>query len=251
MLAIDVGNSRIKWARFVGSELIEFNASSYSYETAGVVVDEMMSCMPVEKSVWISCVANDRVKNILQERLSLNGFESIVFARSQAQQRSVRNAYQPAEKLGVDRWLAMLAGFNDEEHGQNVAVCVVDCGTAITLDTIDAQGVHLGGLILPGYQLMLSSLITAADKLSLPKENDKEKLSELAIDTGQGILNGIRSLLVDGLNAQLQRQQEMVGDELAVYITGGDGEWLSKLLQADVRYDPYLVMKGLELISRQ
>jgi pantothenate kinase type III len=66
----------------------------------------------------------------------------------------VRNAYPKHNKLGVDRWLAMLAAY----HYYNAPVCIVSCGSALTLDIVDSQGQHLGGMIMPGLNLMQQAL---------------------------------------------------------------------------------------------
>lgn len=251
MIAIDIGNSRVKWARFDGAEMKEYHALAHDHGAPEQVISEIVSAIPDQQSVWISCVTSNDFKSALQAALVTQGIDDIHYASSQDLQLGVRNGYPQPQSLGVDRWLSMLAAFNDKDRPAETAVCVISCGTAVTLDILSPQGEHLGGVILPGYRLMLDSLVTAAENLSLSEYSYREGDAGLAVDTQHGILNGVASVLVDGLRAQLQRQNELASSGLRIFITGGDGEWLAQQLAGDLHHDPYLVLKGLALIAEK
>ena len=77
--------------------------------------------------------------------------------KAEAQQGALINGYMEPERLGVDRWLAMLAVIEEEQP--EVPICVIDCGSAITIDAVNAKGEHVGGLIVPGISMMRNALV--------------------------------------------------------------------------------------------
>ncbi|MBU2570649.1 MAG: type III pantothenate kinase [Gammaproteobacteria bacterium] len=183
-LLVDIGNSRVKW----GYNDIRLEP--------GVPVIHQDSDFEVRLfSIWrtlpkspqrmaISCVASktvlDQVKTIA---LDLWPSLSIIQAHSVAEAYGVRNAYEFPEKLGVDRWLCLIAA----RHYWSEPVCIVDCGTAITIDAMDRNGCHLGGLICPGLILMKQSLSNGTANLQFSAQSG---LPNLARNTSDAIDNG-------------------------------------------------------------
>ena len=146
------------------------------------------------------------------------------------------NGYASPEQLGADRWLAMKAAW-----AQSVGkCCVISCGTAITVDRVDAAGQHLGGLIFPGLQMMRNALASETEKL--PHVAHDHILSDafLANNTVDAIVQGTLLGVTAFVEMQLNKTQ-------AVFLTGGDAERVAQYLSSDITIDPHLVLKGLSI----
>ncbi len=150
-LLVDVGNSRIKWAFGVAGRFVaEGEADSDVEASLGVMLDSRQ----VPEEIRIANVAGAdpgiRIAALLQERFRIEP----VFAGSAAVGAGIRNGYSDPGQLGIDRWLAICGAFSRYK----APVCVVDAGTATTIDLVTVNGEHRGGLILPGIALMQSAL---------------------------------------------------------------------------------------------
>ncbi len=162
ILEIDAGNTRIKWRllRYTKQQKEEINSGAV---LAPELVDELPDsfCQHLygikTENIEAVGVSNVRGENFAKS-LSLfckNQFSvNVDFAIVSPELAGLKNAYQNSEALGVDRWLSMLAAYRSAQS----AVCIVDCGSAITVDLINAEGQHKGGFIVPGLQLMRRSL---------------------------------------------------------------------------------------------
>ena len=114
---------------------------------------------------------------------SLWGITAICLSVSR-QAGGVMNAYDDIDQLGVDRWLTIIAAWNRYRS----AVCIVDCGTALTLDVVSASGQHAGGFIVPGLTLMGDVLNRQTQQINASLD---QKLSlELGRNTRECISNG-------------------------------------------------------------
>jgi type III pantothenate kinase len=163
------------------------------------------------------------------------------FAVSESSLNGLSNGYQQPEKLGVDRWLAMLAA-----RSQVAGACVVvDCGSAITVDAVTSHGEHLGGYIAPGFRLMREALNAGTTAIKLTQIGYSEntfpgrntvaaiKAAELSMIIG----------IIDHAKAALCHYERI---EPMLLIGGGDGEWLSSIL-IDGIYKEDLVLDGLAI----
>lgn len=158
-LFIDIGNSRVKWAFGVAGRFI---AEGEAARDSGASLTPLLDCREVPEEIRIANVAGAgtgiRIAAILRERFQILP----VFAGSAAAGAGVRNGYSNPGQLGVDRWLAICAAFSRYK----APVCVVDAGTATTLDLVSASGQHEGGLILPGIELMQRVLLSGTGDLT-------------------------------------------------------------------------------------
>ena len=161
----------------------------------------------------------------------------IIIAQSQAQCAGVINAYPQPEKLGVDRWLTLLAVNQDYQQ----PVCIVDCGTAITVDILDAQGKHLGGVISSGLRLMKQSLQENTQQLKFSKQAYSLGLAnftEAAIDSGT--LYAAVGLIEQVMLKQTTRP--------LLLLTGGDADIIAPQFTHSVTIKADLVLRGLLVI---
>ena len=236
MLVIDIGNSRIKAAQWQHDAWQNYVAQLYQPSDIQKQLDKLFMNSPVQP-VAISCVV-DALKAPINEWFVSRWAVTPVFLSSVSHQAGVSNGYAIPESLGVDRWLAMLAAY----HKFKSAVCVIDCGTAVTLDVVDSEGQHQGGLIMPGLQLMRASLImNASDIADLSGE-----VQELANNTGDAVKSGCLRLLASGLDRLVQEQQHKFKN-IKLVMTGGDSELVMRNMQSASVYEETLVLDGVRI----
>ena len=161
----------------------------------------------------------------------------IIPVKSQAHAFGVYNAYQQPEKLGVDRWLALVAVRN---HYQ-LPACIVDCGTAITVDLIDADGKHQGGLISPGLTLMKKSLAAGTEALQFHETNYDFGPANF---TEAAIYSGTLAAAVGLIEHVLTKQS----NAMQLILTGGDAEIIATQLAIKPIIDADLVLRGLAIV---
>ncbi len=165
------------------------------------------------------------------------------FIRAGRQAAGVTNAYAQPALLGADRWAAMIAAW----QATGDVVCVVDCGTAITLDLVDAGGVHRGGLILAGVTMMQQAL--CAHTADLPLPHDEPAPVSLATTTSGAISRGSLYAAAAAIERIATDMAASTGLQPAVVITGGDAQRLVPLLGLVARYDADMVLKGIAILA--
>jgi type III pantothenate kinase len=159
----------------------------------------------------------------------------------------VRNAYPQPAKLGVDRWLAMI-GAHALERG---AVCIVSVGTAMTIDGVAADGRHLGGVIVPGPDLMITSLLKNTSDIA------QRALQGVAGDGlfADNTLGAIRQGAEHALAALIERtvgvMRRTLNETPKLLVTGGASDRIEKALGLPYRAVPDLVLQGLAVLARE
>lgn len=242
-LLIDIGNTRLKWG--VDSEA-GFAFGGVCNSHADVIKSLLTRQWDELKPDFLlmSCVGNksigDDIVGYAKSRWGIRA-ESVV---SPKQGCGITNAYDRPASLGSDRWAAMVAAYRRAKG----PVCVVSCGTAVTLDAIDGAGLHLGGLILPGYGLM---------QTCLQKETQMDFNAELApagpTALGRTTEHCIQQGTAIAISSLVDKMVENLKTELAgmgLILTGGDAGLLQARLRHESILEPYLVLKGLGLIQR-
>jgi type III pantothenate kinase len=150
-------------------------------------------------------------------------------------------AYPEPKRMGVDRWLALIAA----RRLCAGAVLVVDAGTAVTYDLLLANGQHLGGLILPGIERMREALLAGTNiPLVEPEEPDLPWAADTGAALGLGTIEA-PAALAERLHRRLE---DAAGGHAVLLLTGGDAERLRAALDGPVRVEPDLVVQGLALL---
>ncbi len=150
--------------------------------------------------------------------------------------------YRTPETLGTDRIAAAVGAWN-ESPGQNLLV--IDAGSAITTDFIDARGNYIGGNIAPGIKMRLRALHEYTGRLPMiEKEGDTPSLG---YDTETAIRSGVISGVCHEIEGYIKDFQEKYGNVL-VFLTGGDENSLKNSIKSRIFADKYLVAKGLNRI---
>ena len=166
--------------------------------------------------------------------------------RLPASSGGVTNGYVEPEALGADRWAAIVAAY----QGSAKPVCVIDCGTAITLDVVDADGIHQGGLIAPGLDMMRRSLVTGTSAIGSLVVEARSASPLLARNTTDGVNNGTMRMAGALIDRVIEEAAADYGRDLQAVITGGDAGRLQPLLRCSPRYDRDLVLKGIAILAR-
>ena len=239
MLTIDIGNSRIKWVQWDDRSMVCRGASGYDKEQLPQQLSTMFAELQTSRIV-IASVADDAVNLHVRHWFIHNWQLEPEFVKSQKQQLGVVNSYLNPESMGVDRWMALLAAY--EKYQQ--ALCVIDCGTAVTFDVLSSEGMHQGGLIMPGVYMMQQALFRDTDRVNI----GAGKLVPLANNTSDAVYSGCLQLLASGLDGLCMQQS--VDDGLLCVLTGGDGELLAGLMNCHCSYEPDLILYGLQAVSR-
>jgi type III pantothenate kinase len=244
---IDIGNTRLKWAVAGATGLTHMGAAVHVTDLESAV-DALVDALP--RTVQSALAANvagpalgAALAVALRERRSL----AVKFVAPEAHRYGLRLAYADPSRLGVDRWLAMLAA-RAQISGP---VCAIQAGTAVTFDAVDAAGRHLGGLIIPGPRLMAEALDRNTGRIG-PTAGDvahARGLGILGASTDEAVGKG--ALLA--IAAALDRAIAAIGDALdaapAVLLTGGDAERLAAWLETPARFSADLVLAGLAYIA--
>jgi type III pantothenate kinase len=244
ILLVDVGNTRVKWARLVDGRLSPQRAAGYAQWSAVDWQHELFDGPPVER-VLAATVAGGDSRQALATAACNAGVGRVDFVAATAALAGVRNAYPAPGLLGVDRWVAVIGAY----HLAQGACCVVDVGTAATLDAVDASGQHLGGFIVPGPQLMVRSLHDGTSNLSAYTAASPVGGTQLFADnTRDAIERGCRvalAALVDRTCAELARRTRSTP---RLYCTGGAVDEVIPYVLATNERIPDLVLRGLARI---
>ncbi len=239
ILQLDVGNSSAKWRLVEGAKVLargRYRAEDADSEAA------LLGCAEAVDAIWISSVAGESKESVLSAMLSGRWGVTPWFARSEAETLGLRNSYAEPGRMGVDRWLAMLAAraLNPRER-----LCVVDAGSALTIDLISVEGAHEGGYIIPGPALMERALLLDTDRVRFA-EPAEYSLSP-GISTAEAVRHGI-ALAEAGAVALALQQGQGVGSMTPVF-SGGGGKWLWEALGCRGTWQPELVLDGLQLVG--
>ena len=241
ILELDCGNSFIKWRLLTSSRSVSKAgvASGISDILGGLLesgVTEVARCRMVSVR---SDVETRAIISVLSESLGVD----VVLARPAERLAGVVNAYQDYQRLGLDRWLAIVGAF-DLCGG---ACLIIDVGTAVTVDLVAGDGRHLGGYIAPGMALLRGQLVAHTRRIQYGAEETDLVLNNIGPgkSTAEAVERGCLIMLKSYISSQVIRAEDHLGEDFVTYITGGDA-----LLVADlpsVTSVPDLIFRGLAL----
>jgi len=237
ILAIDAGNSRVKWGWHDGRQwvnlatvsLIEFAAASHDINPFAATHDN-------PERIVISNVAGDGAHQLLVNWTSIFDAQPL-WLRGEAERCGVRSRYEFPEKLGSDRWAALVAA----RALHRGACLVVSAGTTTTADMLSAEGEFLGGVIVPGVELMRFVLHEHTGRLPL----QEGRFSKMPRNTIDAIETGCRHAQAGAV----ERMFHSMGNEPLCLVSGGAGESLIEQLGIPCRYVENLVLEGLVRIA--
>lgn len=245
-LLIDIGNSRIKWAIYEDKKLIPAAARSHRGQALAGLLDTDFGNIESPDKVFISCVAGktrrEEINNWMNEHWQLQPH----YLLSSRQAGGVVNAYHEPANLGSDRWAAMIAAF----HDCGGPVCVVDAGTALTIDVVNENGIHQGGMILPGMYSTREILFSATDIPSASLNQSSTSINQLLGASTQECINlGMQHTIAALFTSLFTQLKQEFGIERCCMLTGGDAFELMSLLPVRAQLDEHLVLKGLAVLA--
>jgi type III pantothenate kinase len=246
-LLIDIGNTRIKWARFEDGVLQSQSAAPHAQWNAQAFIETVLQRGGRSDRVLVSNVAGARMGEVVRTAVAQTWQIEAEFVISTTAAGGVRNAYPQPAKLGVDRWLAMI-GAHALERGP---VCVVSVGTAMTIDGVSADGRHLGGVIVPGPDLMIGSLLQNTSDIAHRAQQGETTDGLFADNTLGAIRQGADQALAALAERAVAVMCRMLNETPKLLVTGGASERLEKALGSPHRSVPDLVLRGLAVLAAE
>lgn len=242
ILEFDLGNSRCKWRLRDRREII-LRGAMLNKDSFDQLESQLADVRNKIKEVRVASVVGfDRENALIRWSEAFFGVTPM-FARTNASCGRVRNGYTDPARLGVDRWLGIIAGY---QHTQGNFI-VVSFGTAITVDLVIKDGGHAGGFIAPGIALMLDSL---RQKTHQVKPGECPSIFDLSPgrSTVDAVNSAVVAMLLGLIENGLEQLRELAPDEeLAIIFTGGDARRILPFYpQAQHLQD--LVLDGLAYI---
>ncbi len=224
ILLLDMGNSAVKW-RYGGQ----------SGRLSGDVLLPDIDSVP--DAVWVASVSSTQrelaLKEVVADRWRLQPW----FAQSERSACGLFNSYPQPSRLGVDRWLAMIAAYQLLQG----ACCVVDAGSALTIDFVEEQGRHTGGYIIPGLALMEDALVGSTARVRPDRPVD------ISLSPGKSTEHAVGNGLALAQVGAIALAIEQCPAPTHLVFTGGDGRQAMERLGRGGRFVDELVLDGLQL----
>lgn len=237
-LLFDVGNTRIKWGALEDGELSETGELRGDH-AFGALADGLAT----PAAIWVASVRDDAFEAGLGESLHAHWPDVPVhWPRTEAEAYGVTCAYPEPTGMGVDRWLALLAA----RVVTSEPVCVVDAGSAVTLDAMDPIGRHLGGLILPGLAMARRLMHERTARVQVDESFSPTWWTD---NTSDAVNSGSYWAIVSLVERFHERTEERLNADSEMIITGGDAPAILESLSVRARHEPHLVLKGLALVA--
>ena len=247
VLALDIGNTRLKWA------LYEHAQPGSAARAQGAVFLETIDDLadgdwkrlaPPER--MLGCiVAGDAVRMRVEQQLEMWDLAPRWIVPG-VQRAGVVNGYEHPSRLGADRWVALIgARWRVLSRGAPRPALVVMVGTAVTVDALDTDGRFLGGLILPGFGLMLKALEMGTAGLKVPTGD----VVEFPTNTSDALMSGGAYAIAGAVRRQYRRLQARCGQDPLVLMGGGAAVKLAPITDLPLEHVDSLIFDGLLAIG--
>lgn len=235
-LLVDAGNTRLKWVAVVDGQWQTPGSSDYS-DLSGLspVLSAGIKCT-------IASVARTEHESQIKALLAEFAIEPR-WLKADVQLLNVKNSYANPQLLGVDRWMGLIAA----RQRAKGATLVVSVGTAMTVDALSADGVFLGGLIVPGRVLMQLSLLQGTAHVG----GEAGVWQAFPQSTADAVQSGIVAALCGAIRLQYARLAEYSGGEPRCLLTGGDAAMLLPHLDLMAEHVPFLVLEGIDRVAKE
>ena len=239
---VDIGNTRVKWARFVNGRLQKQRAAVHAAWQIDDYAEELMGGGRGIERVIVASVGGVRA----DRRLTVAARRVIgvapQFVSTMRRLAGVSTAYAQPWRLGVDRFVAAIAA---HYLSPRRAVCVIDIGTAMTIDLIDARGRHLGGAIVPGPRLMVETLLRNTSGILHRSRGRAGGSGLFARDTRAGIEQGALYAVAAAVDRAVAEARRTLHASPLVLLTGGAAPAIHPLIHSAHSQVPDLVLRGL------
>ena len=233
-LLIDAGNSRLKWAVVEGGRWCDQGNNDYA-DLSGFMqrLAPGMDCV-------IASVARAEHERRLAALLEASGIVPR-WLTAEAGFADVKNTYADPRQLGVDRWMGLIAA----RQRTRSPVLVVSAGTAMTVDALTADGVFLGGLIVPGMSLMQQALRQGTARVAVQAGTCRT----FPRNTADAVQSGIVAALCGAIQQQYAHLAEAAAAPPHCLLTGGDAGEVLPHLKVSAEHVPALVLEGMDRVA--
>jgi type III pantothenate kinase len=239
VLAIDAGNSRIKWGWFDGAR---WAAQGWVATAEAGKLAAALAGVQEADAVVVANVAGEAARSAIEAAARPLG-GPLRWVRGRARQCGIVSSYADPAQLGADRWAALIGAW----HLVQGPCAVVNAGTTLTVDALSGEGVFLGGCIVPGAELMRTALAGATAQLPL----QDGKFAYFPDCTADAIMSGAINALAGAVERMLQYMERTCGAPPAVVLSGGAAPLIAPQLNAPVQLVDNLVLEGLLCIARE
>ena len=250
-LLVDIGNTRVKWARLVDGRMDKHHAAAIAGWSASQFAARVLGrgWKKQDGRIIVSSVAGERVNGLLVAAGRRAGAPVLEFVASRRSAAGITTRYLEPWRLGVDRFVAAI-GAHHLASGQ--PVCVVNVGTAMTIDLVDGSGQHCGGAIVPGPALMVNSLLTQTHGIRRRATGGRNGVTSLFARTtrtaiGQGSLYAAAAVV----DRAIEEAKSQVGTRPLVLLTGGGSAAIRPLIRNTAVCLPELVLHGLAVWAQR
>lgn len=252
LLALDAGNSRLKWA-VLDTDRVRQSAGDaatpFPWLAVGAVTYDELPQLPVlvqQAGPVTACfgvnVAGDRATAAIRQALAATGVAP-VWLNATVAAGDLKNGYLPPESLGADRWAALRAA---RERTAEAAL-VVSAGSALTVDALSAAGQFLGGIILPGMQMMRHALAHATARVGM----QHGEVRTWPNTTADAVETGLIAACTGAIKTLYGRLEKTAAPTPRIFVTGGDAVRLAAFLSLNARIIPGLVLEGVYYLSQE
>jgi type III pantothenate kinase len=232
---LDAGNTRLKWAVVEDGHWHAAGRSDYADWSA------LKAQLKADTGCFIASVAGAEHEQQLAALMDAAGLTPS-WLRAETSFGDVKNTYLNPHQLGVDRWMGLIAA----RQRTNEAALVVSVGTAMTVDALSAEGVFLGGVIVPGIHLMRQALMQGTAQI----QAESGDWQAFPIITADAVQSGIVAALCGAVAQQQARLVEVSGMTPRCLLTGGDAEKVLSHLRIPAEHVPALVLEGIDCVAR-
>ncbi len=238
ILLVDAGNTRIKWLLWNNGQADRRGHLLHKGLDPSALGERLWQGVERPEQVWIANVAGAELAAALHTWMRRRWSLEARFAVVEAAGYGVSNAYQSPAQMGVDRWVAMLGARALLDR----SCCIVDCGTAITVDALTAAGIHLGGVIFPGMQLMRTALYRDTRQIPAAAAGKATVFGRSTRDCVWGGTTLAVAAAIDGITERMAAAMPGASQRL---LTGGDAATLLPYLRHGYHLEPDLIFYGL------
>ena len=249
-LALDIGNTRLKWALYdtalPGAALLGQGAEFL--ENIDKLADGAWAALVQPQRMLGCAVAGDAIKRRVEAQMEELWDVSPQWVFASAAEAGLTNGYDHPTRLGADRWVAMVGAWHRmRNQGPARPMVVVMVGTAVTVEAVDAHGCFLGGFILPGHGIMLRALESGTAGLHVPTG----EVREFPTNTSDALTSGGTYAIAGAVERMVQHVRNHCAAEPACFMTGGAGWKMAPYLSVQFELVDSLIFDGLLEIARQ
>jgi len=248
ILVIDVGNTRLKWSWLTTTGLSDQQAVVHRDTKPGMWTTALFESGQIPQRVLVSNVAGPIMARTLSRLAKKKFHVDVEFVTAARDCQGLTNGYLNPSLLGADRWLALIGAWTKARS----ALCVVDAGTAVKVDSVDANGQHLGGLIAPGIHMMREALMSKTSDIANAAAHSTPSLAGvLANNTIAAVSRGAVFALAGMADRAAEVVEQSTGAKPRLFITGGDANLITGTMRTHGEIVPDLVLQGLAVIAAQ